>query len=230
MTPDWLEQATRAAREVGHASPVESARTRTRILESAASRSARRPVRTLWVGLAAAALLGGSASAAGAKRVGLATWLGLAPTTGDERDVASAPPPRSHAQAVVPAPVNVVAMAPREEPVPALRSVPEPKRSPAPAATRPVEALSLYEEAHALHFRAHDYARALDAWSRYLAVAPGGSRDGLALEARYNHAICLVRLGRRSEARTELEAFAEGMWGGYRQEDARALLGGLDEP
>jgi len=46
----------------------------------------------------------------------------------------------------------------------------------------------------------------------------------LVLEARYNRAICLVRLGRRAGARAALAPFASGAYGGYRQEDARALL------
>jgi hypothetical protein len=83
---------------------------------------------------------------------------------------------------------------------------------------------ALYLEAHALHFNAHDPSQALRAWDAYLAAAPGGR---FAVEARYNRALCLVRLGRRAEARVALEPFAEGAHGSYRQEEARKLLEAL---
>jgi hypothetical protein len=83
---------------------------------------------------------------------------------------------------------------------------------------------ALYREAHALHFVAHDPARALVAWDRYLSAASASSQTGLVLEARYNRAICLVRLGRREEAREALAPFAAGAYGAYRREEARALL------
>jgi len=83
---------------------------------------------------------------------------------------------------------------------------------------------ALYLEAHALHFTAQDPARALSAWNVYLAAAPGGR---FAVEARYNRALCLVRLGRRDEARAALEPFASGVSGGYRQDEARKLLEAL---
>jgi hypothetical protein len=86
----------------------------------------------------------------------------------------------------------------------------------------------LYDEAHTLHFVARDPARALAAWDRYLAAAPVDTRAALALEARYNRAICLVRLRRTEEARTALEPFANGTYGAYRSEEARALLRDLD--
>jgi hypothetical protein len=82
----------------------------------------------------------------------------------------------------------------------------------------------LYARAHDLHFRGHDPVRALAAWDRYLAAAPGDVRAGLVLEARYNRAICLLRLGRRDEARAALRPFAAGAWGEYRRNEARALL------
>jgi hypothetical protein len=87
---------------------------------------------------------------------------------------------------------------------------------------------ALYAQAHALHFHGHDPARALAAWDRYLAVASLDIRGGLVLEARYNRAICLVRLGQREEARQALQPFADGRWGDYRRDDAQALLGELD--
>jgi hypothetical protein len=82
-------------------------------------------------------------------------------------------------------------------------------------------ALALYREAHELHFRAHDFAAALPAWERYLAENAAGS---LALEARYNRAICLAQLGRSDEARSALLPFARGEYGGYRQGEAQRLM------
>ncbi|HYQ18333.1 MAG TPA: hypothetical protein VEQ58_21305, partial [Polyangiaceae bacterium] len=78
----------------------------------------------------------------------------------------------------------------------------------------------LYRLAHEQHFVNHDYARALTGWEAYLKAAPGGR---LATEARYNRAICLLRLGRDAEARQALEPFAAGKLG-YRQNEARELL------
>lgn len=89
----------------------------------------------------------------------------------------------------------------------------------------------LYAEAHAAHFDAHDDARALTAWDAYLAHSPSGR---FAPEAKYNRALCLIRLGRRDEARVALEPFANGAFGAYRQAEAaqlvKALRGDADVP
>jgi hypothetical protein len=115
-------------------------------------------------------------------------------------------------------------------PVPSARAVLDrpaaPSASPPDAVVTP-SALDLYQRAHELHFRKHDPAAALSAWNEYLAIAPSGA---LALEARYNRAICLVELGRRDEAREALLPFARGDYGGYRQAEANALLNGNAAP
>ncbi|MCU0686932.1 MAG: hypothetical protein MUF34_32580 [Polyangiaceae bacterium] len=82
----------------------------------------------------------------------------------------------------------------------------------------------LYERAHRAHFGGRDPAAALAAWNAYLAAAPRGR---FALEARYNRALTLVRLGRRDEAARALEPFAAGDFGGYRQNEAKRLLPSL---
>ena len=82
----------------------------------------------------------------------------------------------------------------------------------------------LYREAHELHFVIRDYAAALSAWDQYLQFA---SDAPLAVEARYNRALCLVRLGSYREAREALGAIARGEQGAYRQREARALLSRL---
>jgi TolA-binding protein len=82
----------------------------------------------------------------------------------------------------------------------------------------------LYRVAHRSHFVEHDYVSALRAWDAYLSEAPGGR---FVLEARYNRALCLVRLGRTDEARSALAPFASGSFAGYRQQEASALLDAL---
>jgi TolA-binding protein len=102
-----------------------------------------------------------------------------------------------------------------------------PSSSPnAPKKTPPISTAeqSLYAKAHQAHFVDHDPAAALQGWEAYLAAYPDGR---FSLEARYNRGICLVRLGRRSEARQALAPFAEGTYAGYRQHEARELLDAL---
>jgi hypothetical protein len=83
----------------------------------------------------------------------------------------------------------------------------------------------LYGVAHRAHFVERDPAASLRAWDAYLAAYPEGR---FALEARYNRALSLVRLGRIDEARDALEPFADGRYGGYRAREARDLLDALD--
>lgn len=86
--------------------------------------------------------------------------------------------------------------------------------------------LMRYREAHRLHFRERDYWAALRAWESYLRTYPEGT---FAIEARYNRAICLVRLGRKDEARRALAPFAHGEVGaGYRKTEASELLEALE--
>lgn len=93
------------------------------------------------------------------------------------------------------------------------------------AAPRPVERpsiapeLALFRHAERLH-RAKS-PDALSAWDAYLKLAPNGA---LAPEARYNRALCLVRMQRYDEARAALTPFAAATPGAYRQREARALL------
>jgi hypothetical protein len=84
---------------------------------------------------------------------------------------------------------------------------------------------ALYIAAHAAHFGGARADLALAAWDRYLAVAHGDDpQSGFVLEARYNRAICLVRLGRYDEAREALRPFAGGAYQGYRRADAQSLI------
>ncbi len=102
-------------------------------------------------------------------------------------------------------------------------TVPSVGASALPEAALP-DALSLYRSAHDAQFKRSSYATALDGYQRYLAEFPSGE---FAPEARYNSAICLLNIGRTSEARALLEEFAAGAYGDYRRTRARELLDAL---
>jgi hypothetical protein len=98
--------------------------------------------------------------------------------------------------------------------------------APAPSVTPPdPDAHALYQAAHRAHFVDRNASAALAAWDAYLEAAPRGR---FSVEARYNRALCLVRLGRMNEARHTLEAFANAAPGSYRQAEARALLDAMN--
>jgi len=154
---------------------------------------------------------------------------------------ASKPRPRAPAKPVVTAPPPVLAPAPALSEQPQLGTPPAPPPSEgapqqpsAPHATNATTARApeldpadaLYLEAHRAHFEQANYARALPAWEDYLRKAPSGR---FALEARFNRAVCLIRLGRLSEARSALEPFADGRTGGYRQHEATELMDSLGQ-
>ena len=82
--------------------------------------------------------------------------------------------------------------------------------------------LELFRRAERLH-RAAD-PRALEAWDAYLRLAEHGV---LVPEARYNRALCLMRLGRKLEAKAALTPFARGVYGSYRRQEAESLLEAL---
>lgn len=111
----------------------------------------------------------------------------------------------------------------------------QPASTPAPAPPVPRSdaessadtALSIYQRAHQSHFVSKDYLSALRGWEHYLRVAPAGP---LALEARYNRALALLHLGRKSEAQAALEPFVRGQYGGYRQQEAQQLTDYLEGP
>ncbi len=170
--------------------------------------------------------------------VGLTAWAG---TTGrlpravryleslattEEPPPVSAPLPTFEPPA--PAPFEPPPSAPPAPP-PAPAPAPEPARVPSrlPSSSPPPtpDPDALYREASAAHFDRKDYALALAAWDRYLAAA--GPAGRFTVEARYSRAIALLRLGRREEARTALEPFARGEYGGYRRDDATRLVDSL---
>jgi TolA-binding protein len=83
-----------------------------------------------------------------------------------------------------------------------------------------------YERAHRAHFDDRDFAKALALWTDFLQGVPGSKWEP---EARYNHALCLLRLGRHAEGARELGPFARGVYGTYRQNEARLLLSGIED-
>ena len=99
-----------------------------------------------------------------------------------------------------------------------------------PAPRAPERALSAdlraYQEAHRLHFDGGEPSRALAAWNAYLASYPAGT---FAPEARFNRAVCLLRLGRRDEAKSVLVPIAESSSFAYGRDRARALLDAMGE-
>ncbi|WP_437565154.1 tetratricopeptide repeat protein [Sorangium sp. So ce542] len=165
-----------------------------------------------------------------------------------EPEVEAPAPPEAEASAapVAPAPPSLPTadppVAPAPQRAPELAVAPRARPPVAPSAARPApararvsasdpqaiqrpppgpDADALYQAAHRAHFVERDPASALSAWDAYLAAAPRGR---FAVEAQYNRALCLVRLGRKDEAQRALEPFAQGSFGGYRQAESRSLL------
>jgi hypothetical protein len=235
MSDDILEQATRALREETDAKANESARfTRSRVLASVHKTDRRRRSVVAFLLPIAAVLVGSTAFAASG-----GNWKRVAQVMGFVDPPATvAPPPEP------PAPITRAAR-PRPTPavVPEPQPAPEPTPEPTPEPAKPVVALktkasappavaadlsdpeiALYKKAHQLHFEGGSPGAALAAWEAYLAKSPRGR---FAVEASYNRAIALTRLGRTGEARAALEPFANGRYGNYRKESANALLQAL---
>ncbi|WP_437302077.1 tetratricopeptide repeat protein [Sorangium sp. So ce388] len=147
----------------------------------------------------------------------------LAPPAPSDAPSESAPAPRrTPVVAVAPAPqaARRAASPSAASPSPAAR----PQANDPQAVQRPPagpDTDALYQTAHRAHFVERNPSAALGAWDAYLAAAPRGR---FAVEAQYNRALCLVRLGRTDEARRALEPFAQGAHGGYRQTESRSLL------
>jgi hypothetical protein len=233
MTDDLLRAATQALKEETAEAAEDGRFTRARVMASLHQGKVKRRTRLAFVLPLAACLAAGTAWGAATGRLpAMFHAIGQAVSYN-----AKAPPPKPAAQ-VAPAakaPTAIEAAPPPSEPEPLEPSKPvEPVTPKAGVVTsaKPVPASSasfkdtdgdLYRLAHDAHFSAHDYARALSGWDAYLRAAPGGR---LSTEARYNRAICLLRLGRDAEARVALQPFASGKMG-YRQNEARQLLSEL---
>jgi len=218
MTDDLLKAATRALREESAEPSADGQFTRARVMASLHQGKVRRRTRLAFILPLAACLAAGTA---------WGTVTGRLPEAFRALSEAVSPSPKPPAPPPKKAPSPLAAPAPAPVATPVLEETPaevepEPAVSakPAPSASFRDADGDLYRLAHEQHFVNHDYGRALTAWEAYLKAAPGGR---LATEARYNRAICLLRLGRDAEARQALEPFAAGKMG-YRQNEARELL------
>ena len=235
MSDDLLRAATQALRDE-HGGSDEAARfTRARVMASLHKVERRRSTKLAFLLPVAAVLVGSTAWGAATGR--LPTRFSPPPPASLERPaeraaalVKSAPQRARAAQQVAPAAERSAPEAPpAAEPTPAPAAEPTPVPAPERGAVKPAAAAAdpahdLYRVAHAKHFAQGDAAGALGAWDAYLAAAPRGR---FATEARYNRALCLVRLGRSAEAQAALEPFAAGRFGGYRQREASELSAAL---
>lgn len=253
---DILKRASRSLRDETEPKPEDLHRLRARVMEGVRVQKRRRS--RLWTAVfpIAAVLVATTAWAAGTGRLG-AAMRGLRALFVPSEPVATAPvlpivksappvaptPQPSEPQveaSAVNAPASVeppVVLPPASAPV-VIASAPKPSSTasavnePPPPVQEIEDAgsvdLSLYKHAHKLHFVDKDHAAALVAWDDYLARSPGGA---FVAEAKYNRAICLVKLGRKAEAKAALQPFADGnVAGGYHKDDARKLIEALEAP
>lgn len=231
---DILEQAIDAVRaEVKPADQALARQTRIKLLEAAPPRWWHGSPRLAWIMAGACFVVAPLGWAAATGRL-IPVWDAVLGVGGDDRDKAHPAPQdgvRQHDTSREGAPV--VPVAPVVQPTVTDVRV-ETTAAPAAVATREAKALraapdkaqQLFAAAHELHFRGGEPARALQAWDAYLAFAPGGA---FAVEARYNRALALLKLGRRDEAAAALAPFAASQVApaGYRQREAAALIEAL---
>jgi TolA-binding protein len=231
MTDDLLKAATQALREETDDAEADGRFTRARVMASLHQGKVKRRTRLAFILPLAACLAAGTAWGAATGRLPAmfhaiseaVSHTAKAPP--EEKPKAQRAPARAPAPLGVPAPVAPPVV---EVPSPAV-AAPEPAKAAPSSSAKAAPSSSasfqdtdgdLYRLAHEAHFASHDYARALSGWDAYLRAAPRGR---LATEARYNRAICLLRLGRNNEARLALSPFASGKMG-YRQNEAQLLL------
>ncbi|HZL20563.1 MAG TPA: hypothetical protein VFG23_22720 [Polyangia bacterium] len=201
-----MEAGLRAFRELT-AIPADGAATRTRVLARAGEATTRRM--TLRRGsLAIAAGLVALSSASVAWTIGPGRWRAAPPVTLETEGAATKLPSGGRPVRVIP---SAVAVADSD-------AAPTQPTADAEAAA--------YGRAHRAHFVEDAPGRALAAWDDYLTAYPAGV---FAPEARYNRALCLVRLGRFGAAAQALRPFASDGRDGYRRTEARLLLDWIHE-
>jgi hypothetical protein len=219
MSDELLDDAIAALRDVGDAADGGDA-TRARLVRSLEVRGRRHRQLVSAATIAAVLAVGGVSWAWSTGRL-QALLSPSAPAPHEEAPSEPAPP---HVPMQLPVPrvqhASAVPALPPEPPpeVEAPPAPPPPPAAPVPVVKRaPFE--PLYRKAHELHFHGSDPAAALAAWDAYLAAEPNGR---FAIEARFNRALVLVKLGRYAEARAALEPFARGELA-YRQAEAAEL-------
>lgn len=227
MTDDALSPWIRAYCDENSGASLDARAIRRRVLAFGGARQRRHLFVVRYVLPVAATFFGSVALAASQGALPrldeVRAWLGV--TEARAPEVMPAGARRSKVRAH--APTVTRPSAPALQPVPAvaledLAVQAEPPSSGPRTSPDPLHAdLAAYEEAHRLHFHASDASRALTGWNSYLAFHPGGT---FAPEAHLNRAVCLLRLGRRSEARAALEGLAATPSGAYAGDRARALL------
>jgi len=238
MTDDLLSRATRALRDETADDDTSGRFTRARIMASAHDRRVWKrtrvafliPIAATFVAASAVGATGGPGRAldAVARVFGLHVDPPPAPAesparrSGASRSAPPAKAPPVEAPVLPPPPPEVAPPVSEVPPASAGNTGGRTAGGGGAGATDPT--FDLYRVAHRAHFVDHDSGRALAAWDAYLKAAPRGA---FALEARYNRALCLVRLDRRGEARAALTPFAEGRHGGYRKDDAAKLIAAL---
>lgn len=245
-----LSQALAAYASATPGEALDTDLVRAKVLRSVRAPS-RRSLRRYSLALPLAATLAASAAFAASQpavraavTARLETLLGSAPTPQHARSAArKAEPTRMPSAATGPAlpdaaetPVAPIAIDQLPLALPALSAgldaAPTAGVAPAQSSeTSPTNSadpqLEAYRAAHRTHFDSASPSAALAAWDRYLDDFPAGS---FATDARFNRALCLIRLGRQAEARAALTPFANAAAGSYRQAEAAALLHGLPAP
>ena len=205
LPPPSLNAAVSAFRDMT-AEPAEGAATRARVLARAERQARLRGLaRPILAALAVAAVILSS---------------GVALTAAGVRWRAQPAAEISDAPAETSAPRHAARVSRTVRVVPPLRET----TVASPPADRAEGERLAYERAHRAHFFTDSPAPALAAWDQYLAAYPHGT---FAPEARYNRALCLVRLGRHADAVAALTPFARGDFGGYRRREAGDLLQAL---
>ncbi len=240
---DPLLEATQALRELGEGRYEASRYTRARVLGSVRQRQRTRLRRSL-VAIPLAALAMGSVAMAATRGylpVPVERWVTQVTGITPRPRQSSKPRPLPASQDVKSEAAPTPSLPPVEPPASPLSLAPEPSEralvplapQSAPSNDKPraqdspmTEAeFQRYRLAHEAHFVKRDPAAALAAWNDYLAHAPSGH---LAVEARYNQALCLLKLGRTQEARRALAPFVAGSYGSYRRQEAQTLIATLD--
>ena len=208
MSPhdDALDTSVRALR-AATAAPSDGAATRARVLGLVERRRIRR---ARWRRIAVGGLV-----LLVVTSFGSAAWTAL----GHWRAALVAP--RPSVAPVPPVKGNLRKIASADRPVaPVVPVVPVVPAAPAAASANDAET-QLYARAHEAHFTRDAPRTALAAWNQYLRQYPHGA---FLPDARYNRALCVLRLGQLDAAELALRPFADGAFHGYRRVEAHALL------